>query len=512
MGFLASSLLAGIELRPPDFRAVEPNTLRDLLVARVCEPAVSFGTSDRNLTNIFGPGREMRKLSSPEHADALVTRTERCMIPKLNEVQRPAGICEGSKKSHPGGNRHQGRRESISYAVQFASGASKSFGDGDPEFLIRVADQDEWERLLHEDLYSAALAFVKGKVTITGDVVAAVRFYASHSHPSLQHRLTTAVAQYASGRLETWLQSKRKAAQNIHFHYDRSNDFYRQFLDSRMVYSCAYFEEEASSIEEAQLAKLEYICRKLCLEDGDTFLDIGSGWGALVIHAAGTHGAWATGCTLSSQQLRFAEERAIQYGLADRVSFFERDYRNMKGFFRKIASVGMFEHVGKQRLPEYFDKLYDLLDDDGLVLNHGITRPEPMRDGPETLFIRRRVFPGGELPNLSEVIRAAEDVGFEVLDAENLRRHYARTCRAWVERLQASEFLCLEHVDPETFRTWLLFLAASAVKFEDGLLGLHQVLLSKRGRRREHPMTRDYMYASSAAQNLKPDSASAQPD
>lgn len=163
--------------------------------------------------------------------------------------------------------------------------------------------------------------------------------------------------------------------------------------------------------------------------------------------------------------------------------------------FGKIASVGMFEHVGKRRLDKYFQKLHSLLHDDGLVLNHGITRPEAVGDGPDTLFVRRKVFPGGELPNLSEVIRAAENAGFEVLDMENLRRHYALTCRAWVERLQINELHCLEQVKTETYKTWLLFFAASTVHFEKGMLALHQILLAKRGRRPKQSMERSYMYA-----------------
>jgi cyclopropane-fatty-acyl-phospholipid synthase len=420
-------------------------------------------------------------------------------MPQLNVVQRPRTVSECSEKSDPNHKWSAERQRKARYAIQLASGSPKLFGDDDPEFVIGLADEGEWENLLQAGAYSAALAFVKGKVTISGDIVAAVRLYKARSNPSFLRLLGAVVGLYAPARLETWAQSRGKAVRNIRFHYDRSNDFYRQFLDSRMVYSCAYFGEGVSSLEEAQLSKLEHICRKLCLENGEEFLDIGCGWGALVMHAASMHGTRSTGCTLSSQQLRFAQDGVNRNGLADRVSLFECDYREMKGPFNKIASVGMFEHVGKRRLPEYFAKLYDLLDDDGLVLNHGITRPEPVGDGPETVFIHRKVFPGGELPHLSEVVRTAEDAGFEVLDVENLRCHYARTCHAWVQRLQANEPECLKHVDPETFRTWVLFLAASAVKFDEGFLGLHQVLLSKRGRRRQHPMTRDYMYRGPAA-------------
>ena len=382
----------------------------------------------------------------------------------------------------------------VPYALHFENGASKFFGGEKPRFVVGVRDESEWERLLRSDAYSAALAYVRGQVEVTGDIAAAIRFYSERCRPSLGRMLLTLAELYAPSRLESWMQSKGKAARNIRFHYDRSNGFYRQFLDSRMVYSCAYFDDGVATLENAQVAKLEYICRKLRLTSGEKFLDIGCGWGALAMHAA-AHGARATGCTLSPQQRVFAQGRAAEEGLADCVNVCERDYRDMRGTFDKIASVGMVEHVGKRRLPEYFRKLHSLLADGGLVLNHGITRPKPVGDGADSVFIRRRVFPGGELPNLSEVIGAAENAGFEVLDVENLRRHYARTCAAWVQNLQANETACLKHVDEQTFRTWVLFLAASGVDFADGVLGLHQVLLCKRGHAGAQPMTRRYMYA-----------------
>jgi cyclopropane-fatty-acyl-phospholipid synthase len=412
-----------------------------------------------------------------------------------NKLRRSTHRSEGPRKVEKSNGDLGSRDQRSSYAVQVADGGPKLYGEGTPKFVVHVASDREWTSLLNADEYTAALAFVEGRLEITGDIIAATRFYSAQHKPTLRHSLATTAALYAPDRLQEWIQSKKQASQNIRFHYDRSNDFYRQFLDPRMVYSCAYFEGGVSSLEDAQIAKIEHICRKLFLESGDRLLDVGCGWGALVIHAAGIHGAIATGCTLSVEQLNFAQKRVIQHGLGGRISLFERDYRDMQGPFDKIASVGMVEHVGRRRLREYFKKLYELLDDDGLVLNHGITRPEPLREGPESLFIRRNVFPGGEIPRLSEMICAAENAGFEVLDLENLRRHYARTCKAWVENLRNNEHQCLKYLDSEAFRTWIIFLAGSAIRFEDGLLGLHQLLLCKRGRRRQQPMTRSYMYA-----------------
>lgn len=202
---------------------------------------------------------------------------------------------------------HRDGLDGAAYAVQFHNGVRKFFGQGDPQFVIHFADEEVLRSLLQADAYSAALAFIEGAITIDGDIAAAVRVCGSQSKRSFQYWLFAIAARFATDRLETWVQSKRKAAQNIRFHYDRSNEFYRQFLDSRMVYSCAYVKAPMFSLEDAQLAKLEHICRKLDLQDGDSFLDIGCGWGGLVIHAAERHGVVATGCTLSRQQLGFAD-------------------------------------------------------------------------------------------------------------------------------------------------------------------------------------------------------------
>jgi cyclopropane-fatty-acyl-phospholipid synthase len=261
-----------------------------------------------------------------------------------------------------------------------------------------------------------------------------------------------------------------------------------------MVYSCAYFKDAHQCLEEAQLRKLGHICRKLDLHEGETFLDVGCGWGGLITYAAEDYGVLSTGCTLSAEQFNFASRRVADRALGSKVRIELSDYRDMEGAFDKAASVGMFEHVGRRRLRHYFEALHRLLRPGGLLLNHGITRPESVTDGPETLFVRRKVFPGGEIPRLSEVISVAERAGFEVLDVENLRPHYGLTCRAWVRRLQENITQCLREVDPSVYRTWLLALAASAGCFEDGRLNVNQVLLYKPGDPADRPFTREYVY------------------
>ena len=360
------------------------------------------------------------------------------------------------------------------------------------EIVPRHKGGQRW--LARADAYSVALAFVNGEIDVHGDFVSAVRFQLSQSASTFRRQFFDAVCRWNPWRLTQRWATRGATTRNIRFHYDRSNDFYKLFLDSQMVYSCAYFAQPGATLDQAQAAKLDHICRKLRLRAGDGFLDIGSGWGALVRHAARCFGAHAEGCTLSDRQFQYATERVRKEGLAERVVIREMDYRDLTGTFDKISSVGMFEHVGRAHLEVYFRTVAKLLAPDGLFLNHGITRPAPVQSDAQSLFIARAVFPGGQIVSLHDVIHAAENAGFEVLDAENLRRHYALTCRAWVDRLTTQRDACLQVVDEATWRTWRLYLAGSSIAFDEGGLGLHQVLLAKRGANRAAPMTRAHVY------------------
>ncbi|HSB13961.1 MAG TPA: cyclopropane-fatty-acyl-phospholipid synthase family protein [Bryobacteraceae bacterium] len=347
------------------------------------------------------------------------------------------------------------------------------------------------EQAFSGDLYGTALAYVRGDVDVAGDVVAAVRFFENQARRGWRQARHNLLGRMGRWRLEPWWQSRRRAAENIRHHYDRSNDFYLQFLDRGMTYSCAYFKNPEWDISRAQEAKLDLILRKLDLRPGERFLDIGCGWGSLVEEAA-RRGAAATGCTLSPAQHEFALER-LRTGSAG-PTVLRTDYRDLSGQWDKIASIGMFEHVGRRRLPAYFRKVYDLLSPTGLFLNHGIVRPQTAREGVESLFLRRKVFPGSELPHLGELIRASEEAGFEVLDVENLRPHYALTCRAWVERLLRNEEACVRFAGRETHRTWVLYLAACAHQFETGCMDIYQTLLARRSSPHGRRLTREYMY------------------
>lgn len=376
------------------------------------------------------------------------------------------------------------------YALEFKTNGLSFHSEDTPHCTFLVQDEEHWRRLMASDAYQVAKAFVRSEFDVTGDVVEAIKVcrarFAQQPRPTFN-----TVAEYL------WHGIRRRfkrgsSARDIKFHYDRSNEFYSAFLDERMVYSCAYFHSPDDTLEAAQLAKLDHICHKLQLREGERFLDIGCGWGALLLRAAEHYGAVSAGCTLSSEQRVWGMHECKLREVSDKVTIYEQDYTQLTGKFDKIASVGMFEHVGLKPLQGYFNKVSSLLAKGGRFLNHGIIRPSVERTGPETLFLTKQVFPGGELVRLIDVIRAAELAGFEVMDIENLRPHYALTCRAWVNRLQKNRSRCLECVDKETYRTWLLYLAASAASFETGESELHQVLLMKRGE--DRPLTRDYIY------------------
>lgn len=290
----------------------------------------------------------------------------------------------------------------------------KSQAPGIPAYRVIARGECNPERIWRMDTYSAAMAFIQGEFDVEGDLIAAIaaRFAVPRNW---RDGVYAALARFSPARLESWFQTRARAAENIRYHYDCSNEFYQQFLDSRLVYSCAYFRQPEWSIEEAQLAKLDHICRKLDLQPGERFLDVGCGWGALVLHAAEHYGASATGCTLSRKQFAYAAQKAQESCAAKQIAILEADYRDLVERYDKIASVGMFEHVGRRRLGAYFRKMAELLSPDGLFLNHGIIRPEHVKDSAETLFLRRQVFPGGELPYLSDVVRTAATAGFEVL-------------------------------------------------------------------------------------------------
>lgn len=275
--------------------------------------------------------------------------------------------------------------------------------------------------------------------------------------------------------------SKDRDRQAISYHYDVSNEFFRLWLDDNMVYSCAYFSSPDDDLNNAQQRKLDYICRKLRLARGDRLLDIGCGWGGLIMHAARHYNVIAEGITLSRPQAEFARERIEGAGLSDRCRVETADYREIDEGqkYDKLVSVGMFEHVGQSKLPEYFQKASRLLKPGGVFLNHGIAGSEGEADRRGPTFSDAYVFPDGELLPINSTLKIAEKSGFEVRDVESLREHYMLTLRRWVRRLEERRDEALRHVDEATYRVWRLFMSGSAHGFRVGRLNVYQALLLK---------------------------------
>ncbi|MGE5386434.1 MAG: class I SAM-dependent methyltransferase [Betaproteobacteria bacterium] len=362
-----------------------------------------------------------------------------------------------------------------------------------PTVTVAIPKPSALKYFISPTLGKLGEAFVEGHIRVEGSIHEIFRVADGLAR--------TAVVKTNSGF--SWLKrhtpkTDRKA---IEYHYDVSNDFYRLFLDRNMVYSCAYFRDAADSLETAQEQKLDHILSKLLVKPGERLLDIGCGWGALVMRAAKKYGADATGITLSKNQYEYACERIRAEGLQDRCRVELRDYRDLPddAAFDKISSVGMFEHVGLRNLPVYFQKIRNLLKPNGLVLNHGITSSgvDKLEAGPDTgSFIDRYVFPDGELPHISLVMREMAAAGLEVADVESLRRHYARTCHEWASRLEARQQEAANLIDEKKLRIWQIYLAGSAFGFAKGWMNLYQILA---GRASDHeaqslPLTREYMY------------------
>ncbi len=295
----------------------------------------------------------------------------------------------------------------------------------------------------------------------------------------------------------------RSDADFIRFHYDLGNEFYALFLDPEMQYSCAYFTDWENGLEQAQRDKLDMICRKLRLAPGDRLLDVGCGWGGLLCHAATHYGARAHGVTLSQEQYDYARAKVKRLGLEEKVTVELGSYADLTGQYDKIASIGMYEHVGIDNYPQYFGKLNRLLRDRGLLLNHGITRRARAsrrrfnRATPERRLMQKYVFPGFELDNIGHSVAAMEMSGFEVHDVEGWREHYARTLRLWHQKLSENAETAKALVGAEKYRIWVAYLAGVSFAFADGSLRIYQTLASKHAAKGASgmPPTRAHLYA-----------------
>jgi cyclopropane-fatty-acyl-phospholipid synthase len=351
--------------------------------------------------------------------------------------------------------------------------------------------------LAHPDLGTLARSYVEEDIDVSGD---------ARSIIGLAERLCVSTASGGGrprGLLHAFKRHRHTRAADrraISYHYDVSNDFYRLWLDERMVYSCAYFRDDADTLNEAQRQKLDHICRKLMLRPGERFLD-GCGWGALVMHAAEHYGVRALGVTVSRNQYESASAEIRRRGLQQRCEVRLRDYRDIGEAepYDKIASVGMFEHVGIANFPVYFGKIYRLLKPGGMLMNHGITSMGvgSVGGGPDFGgFIDEYVFPDGELTHVSGVIAAMAEQGLECVDAESLRPHYAKTLWHWVSRLESRRADAIAIAGEKKYRIWRIYMAGSAWSFERGWLSVYQLLAGRpdTAARLPLPLTREHVY------------------
>jgi cyclopropane-fatty-acyl-phospholipid synthase len=388
-----------------------------------------------------------------------------------------------------------------SFELRLWDDTSANYGSGRPLFTVTVKSIGVLKAILWDpNEISLGDAFVKGDLEVEGDIFAMFEFadfVFSHAHgtdsPSYARRIAISATktfrhlEYAIDNL--FVHSLRRDKQAISYHYDKPPEFFAPWLGPTMVYSCAYFCGNSESLEDAQRNKLDLICKKLRLQSGDQMLDIGCGWGSLILHAAKYYGVHATGITLSEQQFAFTKQRIAREGLDAECEVRLCDYRQLDHeipSFDKISSVGMFEHVGWQNLGTYFNTVKKLLKPGGAFLNHGIVSSldEFKRQGPS--FIRKYVFPDTALATLPIVTTEAEHSGFELRDVECLREHYERTLHGWVDRLERCKRDLLNYVDPETYRIWRLYMAGSAEAFRKAKISIYQILLANPGGD-EHP-------------------------
>ncbi len=405
--------------------------------------------------------------------------------------------------------------QSLPVSVQMELPDGTTLGQADPQVRFVARDKAALAHLAEGAVGVLGQDYVEGRIDIQGNMrhvmqAAAALLPGSPVDAARGGWLTELVRKVIS----VWRHSIERDAKQIEFHYDLSDDFYALWLDPRRVYSCAYYRTPDMSLAQAQEAKLDHICRKLRLQAGERFLDVGAGWGGLLLWAAENYGVDATGITLSRNQHAYVNKLIQEKGLAGRVRMELLDYRKLDESqpYDKLASVGMFEHVGRAQLPGYFAKLRRLVKPGGLIMNHGITAAglynAELGSGMGE-FIEKYIFPGGELTHVSSVMEAVTNGGLEGLDVENLRPHYARTLWAWSDALEARLAEASQVLQGEqgarSLRAYRLYLAGCAMAFEHGWIALHQILAASPpaiGRPDEldnppdlaYPWRRDYIY------------------
>jgi cyclopropane-fatty-acyl-phospholipid synthase len=353
-----------------------------------------------------------------------------------------------------------------------------------------IQDRATLAALLRDPEVSFGDAYMDGRIEVEGDLV---RFLEAIY---LGMERSSRVGKWYSRLASRWMDfaqdnSRHGSRNNIHRHYDLGNDFYKLWLDDQLVYTCAYFPTPSSTLEHAQIAKMDHVCRKLRLQPGETVVEAGCGWGALALHMAREYGVSVKAYNVSREQIAFARERARAEGMSDRVEYIEEDYRAISGKFDVFVSVGMLEHVGLDHFREVSEIIHRTIGDNGRGLLHFIGRNYP---AVFSRWIRKHIFPGAYVPSLRESLTVLEPRNYSVLDVENLRMHYAKTLEHWLERFDNSRHQVTAMYDTRFVRAWRLYLAGSIAAFRVGHLQLFQVLFT--GSQREPIFwTRDRLYA-----------------
>jgi cyclopropane-fatty-acyl-phospholipid synthase len=354
------------------------------------------------------------------------------------------------------------------------SGATVSSTGADPQFTLWIRDLLTLGQVLIDPEIGFGDAWSDGRIRMTGDLVAFLEAVYRSMEPIWKRKgwYVRAISKWLDSRQANTLEGSRR---NIYSHYDLGNDFYRLWLDSRMVYTCAYFPQASATLEDAQTAKMDYICRKLRLQPGETVVEAGCGWGALALHMARQYGVRVKAFNISREQIRHARQRAREENAGDLVEFIEDDYRNASGKFDAFVSVGMLEHVGLDHYEELGNTIRRLIEDRGRGLLHFIGRSER---GDFSRWIRKRIFPGAHAPTLREALQVLEPHGYFVRDVEDLQAHYATTLEHWLDRFDKSSGKVSAMYGAEFERAWRLYLAGSIAGFRTGTLQLFQIVFS----------------------------------
>ncbi|MBA4418803.1 MAG: SAM-dependent methyltransferase [Syntrophus sp. (in: bacteria)] len=375
----------------------------------------------------------------------------------------------------------------IPFAVQFWDGDMQNYGKGEPSFKLCVKSPKAASRVLTKGILGFGEEYTVGTIEVEGDFNELMRLGFTPYVQDLKLSFGAKLAifwQYVKS-----MNTPRNSLKNISHHYDRGNDFFRLYLDETMTYSCAYFCSPEDSLEQAQKQKYEHICRKLRLKEGENLVDIGCGWGGMLIYAAKHYGIKGTGCTLSQEQVGFARQRIKEEGLEGRIEILLEDYRNLQGRFDKFVSIGMFEHVGRKYITTFMEKANYLLRAGGTGLLHTIGKE---LDTPSDPWTMTYIFPGAYIPALDSIIKTMGEKRLVPIDVENLRLHYAATLDEWAKRFESRIEDIRNMFDDGFVRMWRTYLNGSAAGFRWGELRLYQILFTK-GLNNELPMTRSYM-------------------